>query len=385
MNKRIAAGILLGFICLCHAVYAAPFAVKTLNFQGKGSQGQILPEGEVAMPFLQPENVAAAKINDFLYISQLNALPPKKPGKYLTAAGGISVEGIASQSFEELRNDERIFTIRFNVEACGAYCENHDSYFSFDARSGRFLTLDDLLTPAGMLEMARRLNKFAVAQYQQQLAGLRADLKQVKKLPKTASNQENIDDLEARIELNSSCGGDLREKSGSVPVADKELLEYFRYNSYVVQTGSVEFVRGRCSNHAMRALDDVGDVHLKVAMAALRPYLTAYAKGLLLKEGEGKPGDIYGQVLHGRLGAATPITMMLNKNADHSLGGVYFYDKFRKPILLSGRENGKTLELTERQEGDSADTKASLSLAIDGDGLKGRWVGNKQFDIELRP
>jgi hypothetical protein len=135
----------------------------------------------------------------------------------------------------------------------------------------------------------------------------------------------------------------------------------------------------------MRALDDVGDVTLALSYPALGPDLTSYGKALLLNQGPAKPaGGIYGQLLRGQMGGNMAVTMLLNKESDNSVGGVYFYDKYRKPIKLSGWEKGDALELNEGAGADGQE-KATMRLTISGQQIKGRWIGKKEFAVELTP
>lgn len=147
---------------------------------------------------------------------------------------------------------------------------------------------------------------------------------------------------------------------------------------------------GRCSNHAARALDDVDEVALTLAYAALRPQLTEFGKALLLGEGTAaQPETVDGRVLYGTLGGKTRIAMVLHAESDDSLGGSYFYEKFGKGIALSGQRTRDRIELTERlADTDGAPTVdgAKLRLTVAGAHVTGRWIGAKQqFDVDLAP
>lgn len=362
---------------------AADLSVQSVTIKGKTERGEILAEGQVTMPYVQAANKAlAAKINDHLYIGQLGVMAPRQSGKDF-GADDLVVDTL-SENFSISRNDGRILTIVFENEGCGAYCETYRVIYSFDANTGRMLSIEELLAPAGMRELARRMAKESLTRYQQQLASLRKDLKTAQRNTKSAANDELLGDLNARIELNSQCAGEGSDRPRA-PVTDAELAQRFRYYSHELADKQFNITAGRCSNHAQRALDDVGDIALSLSYDSLRPYLTAYGKALLLGEGTGRaPGGIYGQLLRGYLGGNIPITMRLSKAEDNSVSGTYFYDKYRKPIAVRGRAQGNELELTE-SAGDGGETKATLRLTASGDHLKGRWIGKKQFDVTLGP
>ncbi|WP_035052836.1 hypothetical protein [Andreprevotia chitinilytica] len=370
MSLLLAAGL---------AQAASPITVQTLKYQGEKQA----PSDEITMPYVQAGSAdVTARINDSLYIGQFGMMAPRQPGRSLSAADGIAVDGMPTQSFSVIRNDGRVFSIQFDQEGCGAYCENYSTYYSFDATTGRQLTMEDLFTPAGLRDLAKRMSKEQQMRYKNELISLRKELKAQQK--SHAGSKDDLDDLQARIELNSQCAGENAEPSDTPP-AKVDPLESISYYKYVVLDKALTLSAGRCSNHAMRALDDVGDVDLTIPFTTLYRGMTPYGKTLLLNEGSAKAnGGIYGRLLRGYLGKSTAITMQLQHYSDNSVGGVYFYDKFRKPIRLSGLQTGQQLELTERVD-DKDQTKATLHLTIDGERLRGRWEGDKQFDIQLAP
>ncbi|WP_052135268.1 hypothetical protein [Collimonas arenae] len=335
------------------------------------------------MPFVtMGDQKVAAKINDYLFIGQVGVMAPIQPGKFFSAAGSDRIAGMASQEFTISRNDGRILTIAFAAEGCGAYCEDYNTYHSFDIKTGRTLGADDLLTESGMRNLAQKMAKERQSQYRRQLVSLKKDLKAAQKEHKPDS-QNTISDLNDRIALNTDCLGDVGNTE-SLPSA-AAMLSTFRYFNYELAEQAFKLTAGRCSNHAMRALDDVGDVTLAIPYAELKPYLTGYGKALLLGEGSGAPkNNVYGQLLRGKMGSKIAITMVLYKESDNSVGGVYFYDKYRKPIKLSGRQSGDALELSEDAVQGSTD-KATMHLAISGDRLRGQWTGKTELPVDLAP
>lgn len=102
--------------------------------------------------------------------------------------------------------------------------------------------------------------------------------------------------------------------------------------------------------------------------------MTPYGKSILF--GEKKPegntniSGVFDQVLRGKLGKQS-IVMLLEKHADNSISGTYFYSKYRKAIDLYGRVNGKQIELDERDP--DGEIVARLKLLLDGNRLKGEW------------
>jgi hypothetical protein len=138
-----------------------------------------------------------------------------------------------------------------------------------------------------------------------------------------------------------------------------------------VEAKGVRFEQGRCSNHAMRALDDLDGFSQHYASAQLRTWLTPYGAAVLLGEATATaPTSPFGQVLQGSIGARLPVTLRLESpNDDGSVSGTYFYDRFRNGLL----------ELAE------SDGRGHLRLKVDSDSLVGEWSGNTVLPMRLAP
>lgn len=373
------------------SVSAAEFTVQTLHFSGKTAQGKAVGKTDIAIAYVQPKQSAdaaqlalAANINDRLFIAQFGVMAPRQPPASVGAAQGIAIEGLASQSFSVRRNDGRILTLLFDNEGCGAYCEGYLQAFNFDAASGQLVSLDGLFSKAGLRELSNRISQRKVSAYRAQLAELDKALKAAQKKPDKALLQ----DLDERIEFNRTCLNESR--AAQTATNDTQDLKYYRLE---LKATAFSLTAGRCSNHAMRALDDVDQITLNVPYADLTPFLSAYGRALLLGDAQApavQPSNWpFGALLRGSIGANTPITMLLEKDASNAINGSYFYDKFGKPIQLSGSQSGQTLELTESVEGAPENaSKASMRLNISGVTLKGVWSNaarNKQLELRLAP
>ena len=363
-------------LCCGGLVQAAEVvSVKSITFVGNNSQGDAVGLDDIKMPFVLMANAKVAGIiNDQLFIGQFNAMSPDKPGRVLGAADHIIPDGIRSQEFSVALNGPRVLTIAFNTEGCGAYCENYASYYSFDTRNGHLITADDLLTPAGMRALDSRMKKERVAKYKAQLVQLRTQLKASRKKHGAKASEESSD-LEERIALNEDC----LEKTVTPETAPG--MDAFALNAIELAEHAFQVTRFRCSNHASSALDEVGDVMFGIPYEAMRAYLTSYGKAVLLNDGDTLPtSSPFGQILRGHL-ANTAVTMLLRKASDNSVSGVYFYDKHRTPIGISGSVSGTALELSEKD--DKGVEIAKIKLTNAAGHLKGRWIGRKEFTLEL--
>ena len=341
---------------------AAALQVQKVEMPGK--------DGTIAMPRVQPaSDPVAANINDALYRARFGVFAPAQAGGKIDAD---SIDPVAAQDFTVTRND-RIFAVTFEGEGCGAYCEPYREVLSFDARSGRLLVPDDLLTPAGQGEALRLLRRQKVAAYTAQIAASRKDLLAARR---GKAKADVIDDLQQRIALNTDCLAQANTPS------DAETLAWHRLNP---APDALEVTSARCSNHASFGLDDVDEVTVRIPYAAIRAQLTPYGRAVLLGDGDGKPATVFGQILRGTVGAS-PVTMVLTGEDSDGVHGVYFYDRVRRELGLAGRRRGNVLELRETLDAGKTST-GTFVLTIDGLTLKGTWRDPKSarvLDATLR-
>ncbi|PWF55517.1 hypothetical protein [Massilia glaciei] len=360
---------------LAHA--GAGVTVQSLPFQGVNDRGVKLDDGGINTPYVTlADRKVAAKINDHLFIALYNVMAPRNVGKTLGAADGVVIEGTVGQDFKVARNDGRILAIALEGEGCGAYCESYRAFYHFDVKTGRMLDADDLFTEKGLAALQEKMRRERRAQYRKQLLSLRKELKAVDK-KRDAKSEEAKADLLERIALNSNCAGEGGGEEGEeaqAPSGD---------HKFELGATAITLLAERCSNHAMRALDDVGEVRLALPYKALAPHLTSYGKTLLLGEGSATHGGVYGQLLRGKLGAGTAITMLIDKTPDNEVVGMVFYDKYGKPINVTGKQKGSALVLSEVDA--EGVKKGEWRLVLSGERLKGRWIGSKAYDVELAP
>lgn len=352
---------------------AEPLQVTSMQMQWKAEKNtETSPwtssqwaNGAIKLPYVLPASPATTRINEVVFLSQLNMPAPREGGKSFALGEGIlPPDGTASLDFNVRHNDGRVLALEITAEGCGAYCEEYRQYFSFDAQTGRFLLLDDILTPRGLNEIGRQFFAERKRQYRQQIRTLRRELANLRKGSKP--KMEDVEDTEMRLALNEDCLARFQEKPG-----DAALRNALRSTRFILTGQGLEFTAERCSNHASRALDDVGDQSLTLGLKELDSLLQPYGRYLLTGEGDSTaPVSPHAQVLHGKVGAA-PVTLRINPlNDDNSFSGLYYYDKYRKPIAFSGKKTGKRFEFKEEAAQGEA---GSFTLSEDGAALSGRW------------
>jgi len=377
MNTFARGALAASLWCIAAAVAAAPLQIRSLTMKPPASTKDLpamaggWAEDSIKMPFVVSESpVVAARINLWLFHGLMGMAPPAKPGESFTPLAEQLPDGTASQEFELMRNDDRVLTITVNAEGCGAYCEDHDTDYNFDARNGRALALEDLFDPPALSTLAQRIGKARERRYDDQLKALKKELAAQQKAHAKA---DEIEDTQQRIELNQECF----ERERSSPSKAEDL----RYVGFSLEGDGMAFRTGRCSNHASRALDDVAEIIVTLTPAELRPLLTPYGRALVLNQGDAPPpASPFGQALHGKIGGAG-VTLLLDRvNTDGSVTAHYFYDRYGRMIPLIGKRSGNTLALTEDADGN----KAELSLTVRGNAVTGQWQGNgKSLPVAL--
>ncbi len=378
--------IAIVILSLCTAAGAQTLQVESsamawrASFSEVGSNASEWANGSVKMPYVQSANTAlAARINDALFLQHMGMPAPLKAGKTFALADGAEVPASTpSQDFTVTRNDALVFSVQFDKEGCGAYCENYAETMSFDARTGRVITLADVLNAVGKAEIPKLLVAEGARLYKAQIKQLEKELKAMRAKGAKAKSGD-IDDLESRIDFNQTCLEQAQQKQ-----ADKSWYTVDNFRFDLPAGKGMLFTAWRCSNHAMRALDDVDNVSLGLSAQALGKMLTPYGQSLIL-DGSSvpEPTTVFQQLLHGKIGTAA-ITAWLTASSyspgDISIRGLYYYNKYRKPIALSGKQVGQALTLSEG-EGKS---RATISLKLGPTGLSGQWDGDgKKLPMSL--
>jgi hypothetical protein len=239
-------------------------------------------DGAVTMPWVTGGAPGVARrINDTVWREMLDGAPaPTQSGKTFTPPPDQLPQGMVSLEYSAEfipKAHPRWLSVDFSGEGCGAYCEDFTHTRVFDLRDGRQISLGDLLTVEGFATVDRRIDAQRRSAYRKQVRQLKAALRSA---PLDQKGRET-DDAD-RLALNEEC---LR-RVAATPSTPEWLLSYsFKLNS---NNGLVLSI-GRCSNHASRALDDVGEITVTIPAAALKTSLTPYGRAVVLQQGDAPP------------------------------------------------------------------------------------------------
>jgi hypothetical protein len=358
------------------AVHERPLVLPKLA-DGAEQPTNVPQDGAVRLPFVTggPPGVAQ-RINAAVWREFLDgAVAPTTPGKTWTPPADKLPLGMMSLEYTAQLippDTPRLLALEFSGEGCGASCDEFDQARVFDLRDGREVVLGDLLTVEGFAAVGLRLDAERRRAYRTQLRELQGALKSARKGRKDAD-----DDTEDRIELNRSC----LEQVASEPSSPWWLAgEVFALDG----RGGLALTKSRCSNHATRALDDVGDVTVRIPAADLRPWLTPYGLAVLRQEGDAAPPSpaFDRRELHGTLGGM-PVTMKLEPLRDGAdTRGHYAYDRYRAAIAIVVRRDGTQVLATEQTT-----SQGRFDLTISGGTLVGTWAdkdGRKRLPVILQ-
>lgn len=370
-----------------HAALAADPAYVKLRYQVQGASS--LGTGaalRLVFPLLRladPQSTEA--LNLLLHHLVLNTLPPVAGSaeaagqKEIVLAANEATVGATelTVSAPKLRFEGRVLTVSLDGESCGAYCENYVRPMALDVQGGRLLMLPDLLTPQGLAQV----QKLAVAAHRRTLQNALARIKRDSR--KKPRDKELAETLEIQEALYADC---LTRYSPGGYLADGQHIGGMR-----LEDKGMVLTEGRCSNHAMRALDDLGDLSFRIGMEALQPHLSDYGRSLLMPlpvapdaARTEAPAQIYKGMIDGRL----PVTLFIDlrdgpaTRATRSFGeATYYYNRYRKPIALELERKEGFLNLTEKpQLRDDAEAKTRepsgvLRLRVQAGQLSGEWRG----------
>lgn len=194
------------------------------------------------------------KINTFLQVNELEYVPDsgKNPFKFASTATNSYSNYVYFYDWKKLEAPKNILTIGMHGEASGAYSEDFANWKNFDMRTGNFINAEDLFQPASKKIVEEIIQK----KIKKRISDFLTKLKSEKNPPEEAKDQ---------IELYDDC-----------------FIEHtLKDIGYFFGKSKLTFVAGRCSSHAMRALDELGSHEIAFTYKELEKYWSPYAANLL--------------------------------------------------------------------------------------------------------
>jgi len=351
-------------ILLCAVSYAYSQDLKVVNIDGKGCTGEF--------PFIISNSnpLASEKINTYLNVDLLEIVPGSFKKCPFEKVMYDSANCCAHTDFENYSiniNSKTILSISINGETTGAYPENANWDYNFNAVSGDVILPDELFTEAGYSKIKKQLISKRKAKVTEFLKGLNAQF---------ISKKFEVDE----------------ERANDQKSIYEDCLQYigdndFLYGQFSIHKDFIVFTRERCSNHAMSAADDLGKFSDTLKIAEISNLLSRYGKALLFentKECQNiKPPISNTKILKGFINDKIPITCIFYRPYDDgSISIKYWYDKNKSVIEWRGTFRNKSkLNLVEDDYFDKKQDKwilkAQINADVSADSIKGTWTNQK--------
>ncbi|WP_292008295.1 hypothetical protein [Chryseobacterium sp.] len=305
------------------------------------------------------------KINTFLQVSGLEYIPGtgKNPFQLAATATNSYTNYVYYYNWKKLKTPKNILSLAMEGEASGAYPESFSEWNNFDARTGNYINLEDLFRPEAVATIEGQLNEQVEKRIQNYLTELK-------------SFPESNEDSKEQIEMYESCLGSSHS---------------LKYVKYFFGKDKLTLVRERCSNHAMRGLDDLGSHYIEFSFKELGKYWSPYAENLL--SGSEHPvhqQGIQNKLYKGKINQYPIILLVQNVYEDGSFSAVYWYEKRKKLIEWNGIIKDNHISITENdyhsEELKAWIPRAIIEVEVKGNRINGTWQDyktKKYLNLEL--
>lgn len=252
-------GILAGAaaLLLSSSVLAAQVKISEISYNYPKSK-----ENQYRLPWLTIKSNpdVARRINDSIFTRFIPQQPSKNPQATLNRMAKGKMGHIASLDFSVVNKNERVLTLDIFSETCSAYCESRDAVMSFDLQTGAQISPGDIIMPDSL----ETLNDLVRSDIRRQI---------------TAFIDQHKSQAEGKQDVDSDGYIDYADFYASC--LDRTTRGRTYAQEMTLSKGKLVFHNGRCSNHAERALDELGDFTSKIPVADIADHLTPYGKSLL--------------------------------------------------------------------------------------------------------
>lgn len=299
------------------------------------------------------------KINTFLQVNELEFIPGSgtDPSKLALTATNSYQNFVYFYKWKKLETPKNILSLSMDGEASGAYPEGFSDWNNFDLRTGNYINIQDIFETSSVEAIEKIVNQNVADKIQNFLTELK-------------SNTDHEDDEKEQIRMYEECLESV--KGGKL-----------EYSKLFFGKDKLTVVRERCSNHAMLALDDLGQYEIEIPYKDLQQYLNAYGKNLLSKSE--KPlwqNTIQNKLYKGKIDKKYPITLLIKQVLeDDSFTAFYWYDQNKKLIEWNGILTDSHISITENdyhsEELQKWIPKAYIEADVIGNKIVGTWQDYK--------
>lgn len=340
---------LLFFILISSLCFSQQKNVKITDLQPKSEDFNFPKISYSEKPLV--EN----KINTFLQVDQLEYVPGSEvsPSKLVSSGKTSYSNYFYFYSWEKLETPKNILSIAIDGETSGAYPEGFSIWKNFDLRTGNFINSKDLFQPNSIKTIENLIQKNVRKEVNDFLVQLK-------------SEKNPSEEVSEQISMYEDCFTDYT----------LEGIEYY------FAKDKIRFIAGRCSNHAMRALDDLGSHVVEFSYKELEKHWSSYTKNLLSDSEKIDKTSFDNKLYRGKIDGKYPITVLINQvYADGSFSAKYWYDKNKKLIQWDGKLKGNHISIIENdyysEETNQWIFKALVEADLQGNKIVGTWQDYK--------
>ena len=333
-----------------------------------------LEENNFPEVFNSKNGKLADKINTFLQIKHLEHLPKKftkNPFEKVASDPQNCCSYTEFYDWKVNKTNASILSLSISGETNGAYPEGFDDYENFDTKTGNPILLKELFTESGF----KSIDKQFVAKIKNEIRGyLKTIPAMIKKSKRKSAERETLEEQQL---MYTDCLSYI--KAGEIT----------GYTNFYFENQTLFLIRERCSNHAMRGIDELDKYEISFNYSKIKPFLSSYGNSLFLNSNKNLVSKTpEGKLFKGFIDKKYPITVLVNQFNDG--GGVdflYWYDKTKELILCSGNLVDDTFELYETDKDENPTVKVNVKF-IENKKIIGTWTDSKtnnplSFEVEL--
>ncbi len=281
-------------------------------------QVQLVREGrDFTFPIVKhsSDDRVETKINQLLQLSELQSLvrPSAKNIFDLASVDDGTIYGGKKGMISTIySNNRRIFSVGFDESSCGMTCGYWHRYYNFNSANGDRLELRDLFTPKGFEEFSKKIVEKRSRKYRQ----------------------------EVRRKVESEYRENFLGTIGCFEIDD--LSDFYIHNGTIVVDGENCLLKAQKFERL--------DMYTRFRLREFRSFLNDYGRVVFglsnTKIGIFRSTNLP-QLFEGSIKDSLPIALVLNREFELGIRGIYAYLRYGEGIGLQGSVIGDDVKLTE--------------------------------------
>ncbi len=253
---------------------------------------------------------------------------------------GTIYGGKVEISFEVISNNSKVLSMKFDESSCGATCAYWNRYYNFNSGNGDLVQLKDYFTPDGFASF----------------------------------NKKVLDKRRIKFK-NEIMKVDSTEREYLLDVLD--CYETDHIEDYYIKDKTIFIDGENCLSKNQKFFDL--DMITKFNLIEFKSYLNDYGKSVfgITRDSVAKyHSNELPQLFKGFIDNSLPILLILDRDYENNMRGVYAYLKYGRGIYLEGELNNKQLTLTENTS--DFEDNGYINATFDGKHINGTWTNKNK-------